>query len=87
MYSYVTEELPELLKQIDGLDLSNCSIMGHSMGGHGALIVALKNRGTFKVGASWNEPSERVVLTYIIFLIVELLRLCSHFQSLQLPMG
>lgn len=43
MYSYVTEELPALLKEnIPGLS-GRCSIAGHSMGGHGALTIALKN--------------------------------------------
>uniref|UniRef100_A0A7S3UAL7 S-formylglutathione hydrolase n=1 Tax=Picocystis salinarum TaxID=88271 RepID=A0A7S3UAL7_9CHLO len=51
MYEYVTEELPTLLGQKFGglkLDLSNSAIMGHSMGGHGALVIALKNPGKFK---------------------------------------
>ena len=42
MYSYVTEELIEICQEI--LPISNKrSISGHSMGGHGALTVALKN--------------------------------------------
>lgn len=51
MYDYVTDELPALLVEQFGstsLDLSNASIMGHSMGGHGALIIALKNPGKYK---------------------------------------
>lgn len=43
MYSYVTEELPKLLGEIEELDTSRCGMFGHSMGGHGALICALKN--------------------------------------------
>ena len=42
MYSYATEELIEFCEQI--LPISNKrSISGHSMGGHGALTIALKN--------------------------------------------
>jgi S-formylglutathione hydrolase len=44
MYSYITSELPSALyKQFDNLDGSRVSIMGHSMGGHGALTLFLKN--------------------------------------------
>jgi S-formylglutathione hydrolase len=41
------QELPDLLSQhfSSQLDLSRVSIMGHSMGGHGALTIALKNPG------------------------------------------
>ena len=42
MYDYVVSELPRLLVELP-LDLSCTSIMGHSMGGHGALTIALKN--------------------------------------------
>lgn len=48
MFTYVTEELPSLISQIEGMDTSNCSIMGHSMGGHGSLICALKCEGVYK---------------------------------------
>jgi S-formylglutathione hydrolase len=43
MYSYVTRELPELVKSIGGGRSDRQGIFGHSMGGHGALICALKN--------------------------------------------
>uniref|UniRef100_A0A7S1ZV05 S-formylglutathione hydrolase n=1 Tax=Ditylum brightwellii TaxID=49249 RepID=A0A7S1ZV05_9STRA len=43
MYTYVTEELPRLLETEFALGCDNLkSICGHSMGGHGALTVALK---------------------------------------------
>ncbi|CAD7696564.1 unnamed protein product [Ostreobium quekettii] len=49
MYEYVVEELPALIQRsFPNLDLGNASIMGHSMGGHGALTIALKNPGMFK---------------------------------------
>jgi S-formylglutathione hydrolase len=49
MYDYITEELPRVLEHSElPLDTANCSIMGHSMGGHGALTIALKNPGVYK---------------------------------------
>jgi S-formylglutathione hydrolase len=43
------QELPALLAaSFPTLDTSTASIMGHSMGGHGAMTIALKNPGTFK---------------------------------------
>lgn len=43
MYSYVTRELPEAVKLLTGSRCERQGIFGHSMGGHGALICALKN--------------------------------------------
>ncbi|MBV7433790.1 S-formylglutathione hydrolase [Cardiobacteriaceae bacterium TAE3-ERU3] len=46
MYDYITEELPALIDQhfpVNGKQ----SISGHSMGGHGALMIALNNPHTF----------------------------------------
>ncbi|KAK0561930.1 hypothetical protein OC861_005567 [Tilletia horrida] len=44
MYDLVVNELPAKLKQSDiPLDLSRASIFGHSMGGHGALIIYLRS--------------------------------------------
>ncbi|KFO27854.1 5-hydroxytryptamine receptor 2A [Fukomys damarensis] len=48
MYSYVTEELPQLINANFPVDPQRISIFGHSMGGHGALICALKNPGKYK---------------------------------------
>jgi len=47
MYDYVSKELPELIEKNFKVN-SNKSIFGHSMGGHGALITALKNPGQYK---------------------------------------
>jgi S-formylglutathione hydrolase len=41
MWSYVTEELPELVAAQFPVDMGRQAITGHSMGGHGALTVAL----------------------------------------------
>jgi S-formylglutathione hydrolase len=43
MYSYVTEELPQVVGQNFDVDTSRQSVTGHSMGGHGALVVGLRN--------------------------------------------
>ena len=43
MYSYITQELPALITANFPVKPDRQSIMGHSMGGHGALICALKN--------------------------------------------
>lgn len=41
MWDYLTEELPALLANEFPLDMALQSIMGHSMGGHGALTIAM----------------------------------------------
>ncbi len=43
MWSYVTDELPKLIAEQFPVDAKRQSIMGHSMGGHGALTCALRN--------------------------------------------
>ena len=48
MYTYITEELPALVSQQFRLDMSRQGIFGHSMGGHGAMTIALKNPDRFK---------------------------------------
>ncbi|CAG0916086.1 unnamed protein product [Notodromas monacha] len=48
MYSYVTKELPAIIEKNFPASSSARSIFGHSMGGHGALICALKNPGHYK---------------------------------------
>jgi S-formylglutathione hydrolase len=48
MYSYVTLELPEFVAAQFAADPARQSIMGHSMGGHGALVCALRNPGRYR---------------------------------------
>lgn len=49
MYEYVAEELPRLLAaHFPQLDAQLAGISGHSMGGHGALTLFLKNPGKYK---------------------------------------
>lgn len=46
MYDYIRDELPALIKA-EFTVRDRCAISGHSMGGHGALIMALKNPGKY----------------------------------------
>lgn len=48
MEKFVVEELPKVLESNFSVDTSKASIMGHSMGGHGALSLYLKYPKTFK---------------------------------------
>lgn len=48
MRDYVETELPALIAEHFPADMSRQSIMGHSMGGHGALTIALRNADRFK---------------------------------------
>src|SRR6195952_5269569 len=49
MESYITSELPSsLFSSFPTLDSSRVSITGHSMGGHGALTLFLKNPGLYR---------------------------------------
>lgn len=47
MYDYVLEELPRLVESICPIDSSRISISGHSMGGHGALVLGLRNPSVY----------------------------------------
>jgi len=48
MYSYLVDELPRAIAGRFPLDMGRQGIMGHSMGGHGALVLALRNPGRFR---------------------------------------
>ncbi len=48
MYSYVTKELPQIVGENFPADVKRESIFGHSMGGHGALTIALKHPNRYK---------------------------------------
>ena len=49
MRSYIEDELPALIAaEFPMADLTRQGITGHSMGGHGALTIALRNQGRFK---------------------------------------
>jgi S-formylglutathione hydrolase len=48
MYDYVVSELPGVIGANFNANVSRSGIMGHSMGGHGALTIALKNPDKYK---------------------------------------
>ncbi len=48
MYSYITEELHALVSRELPVDAQRLGIFGHSMGGHGALVLALKRPELFR---------------------------------------
>jgi S-formylglutathione hydrolase len=48
MYDYVVDELPALVQQHFRIDADRTGIFGHSMGGHGALMIALRNPGKYR---------------------------------------
>ncbi|MEZ5742294.1 MAG: S-formylglutathione hydrolase [Sphingomonadaceae bacterium] len=48
MRSYIESELPALIAEQFPVDMARQGITGHSMGGHGALTIALRNPGRFR---------------------------------------
>ncbi|XP_020274254.1 S-formylglutathione hydrolase-like isoform X2 [Asparagus officinalis] len=55
MYDYVVKELPKLISEtFEQLDTSRASIFGHSMGGHGALTIYLKNLDKYKSASAFS---------------------------------
>lgn len=53
MWSYVTDELPKLIAANFPIDQARQSILGHSMGGHGALTVALRNADRYRAASAF----------------------------------
>lgn len=48
MRDYIENELPEVIGSHFPADMQRQAIMGHSMGGHGALTISLRNPGRFR---------------------------------------
>jgi S-formylglutathione hydrolase len=57
MYSYVVNELPSVISASFRADRSRSGIMGHSMGGHGALTIALKNPSKYRSVSAFSPIS------------------------------
>ncbi|MBR0795914.1 S-formylglutathione hydrolase [Bradyrhizobium jicamae] len=53
MWSYVTGELPDLITEHFPVDGKRQSILGHSMGGHGALTVALRHPDRYRAASAF----------------------------------
>ncbi len=73
MWDYLADELPALLTQHFAIDPSRQAITGHSMGGHGALTLAMGLPGRFKsvsafapicnpVASTWGQKQLRAYL-------------------------
>ena len=61
MWTYVTRELPALVAANFPVDAGRQGIFGHSMGGHGALTVALRSPGVYRSASAFAPivaPSE-----------------------------
>ena len=61
MWSYVTAELPGVVAEHFPADMNRQSILGHSMGGHGALTVALRHPDRYRAASTFSPivaPSE-----------------------------
>ena len=61
MYDYIVEELPKVLGDLLPIDADRSSITGHSMGGHGALTIGLRNPSQFQSISAFSpicSPSE-----------------------------
>ena len=57
MYSYVTQELRELVEARFPVDARRTGIFGHSMGGHGALVIALRNPNVYRSVSAFSPIS------------------------------
>jgi S-formylglutathione hydrolase len=53
MWTYVTDELPKLIAEQFPVDAKRQSIMGHSMGGHGALTCALRHPHRYRAASAF----------------------------------
>jgi S-formylglutathione hydrolase len=54
MWSYVTAELPELIAAQFPVDPAKQSVLGHSMGGHGALTIALRYPTRYRAASAFS---------------------------------
>ena len=63
MYDYIVQELPTLIEEHFPAS-DRRSIFGHSMGGHGALVIALKNPGMFKSVSAFSPIVEPMAVPW-----------------------
>jgi S-formylglutathione hydrolase len=54
MWTYITQELPDLVGETFPADMTRQSILGHSMGGHGALTIALSLPDRFRAVSAFS---------------------------------
>jgi S-formylglutathione hydrolase len=60
MYSYIVDELRTLVAERFPVDVNRFGISGHSMGGHGALTIALKNPHLFRTVSAFSPISSPI---------------------------
>ena len=65
MYSYVSEELPALVAAHFPLRMDRQGVFGHSMGGHGALTISLRNPGRYRSTSAFAPIASTVTNTRI----------------------
>ena len=53
METYITQELPKIIAKKWPVEVCNTGIFGHSMGGHGALILALRHPNLYKSASAF----------------------------------
>jgi S-formylglutathione hydrolase len=53
MRAYIEDELPALIVENFPIDIERQGIMGHSMGGHGALTISLRNPGRYQATSAF----------------------------------
>lgn len=61
MYSYITDELPQVIAANFNADMDRQGVTGHSMGGHGALTIHLRHPETYRSVSAFSpicNPSE-----------------------------
>src|SRR3546814_6872926 len=87
MWTYVTEELPCLIGANFPADLDRQSILGHSMGGHGALTIALSFPSRFKAVSAFapirseehtSELQSLMRISYAVFCLKKK-KICSTY--------
>ncbi|HTH97304.1 MAG TPA: S-formylglutathione hydrolase [Stellaceae bacterium] len=64
MGSYIARELPDLIETHFPADASRRGIFGHSMGGHGALVTALRNPGRYRSVSAFAPISNPVAVPW-----------------------
>ena len=57
MERYITHELPQIVAENVSIDHARCGVTGHSMGGHGALMLAMKNPQLYKSVSAFSPIS------------------------------
>lgn len=64
MYSYMTKELPALIETSFPVRTDRRGIFGHSMGGHGALVIAFKNPSRYQSVSAFAPISNPVAVPW-----------------------